>query len=127
MAAPLSVLALHSLPSPIKTTDLVQDVMVHGGQIIFVGPDGALSYTGPQSTSYPAGSILNGFTYARGGVVGHFGFMTNGSTGFLACPRARRVYQVYVRTAGFQGNSTACLGFEALTEPADAPGAWEYT
>ncbi|KAI9680490.1 MAG: hypothetical protein M1817_003930 [Caeruleum heppii] len=104
---------------------LAMSVSVPGGQRAYIGPSGALSYTGPHSGSIPAGSLQTGFGTRYGTPLPALEFRAQG---FLACPvvGAEGVYQVFanVPVAERQG----CLPFVALEVPAAATvGAWEYT
>ncbi|KAL8976835.1 MAG: hypothetical protein Q9205_007240, partial [Flavoplaca limonia] len=70
------------------------DVVVPGGQSIYVAPNGKLSYTIAHSASIPAGSARETFTASipasndgDGSVpLGSFTFEGLGGSGFLACP-----------------------------------------
>ena len=61
-----------------------QDVEVPGGQQVYIGPDGALSFTQAHSASYPPGSQFGGF----GASGGEFVFSGSNGTGWIACPLA---------------------------------------
>jgi hypothetical protein len=93
---------------------LSMGVIVPGGQEVYVGPDGALSYTQAHSAFVPEGSVRDQFS--REAPVGDAGFgYLNFETGFVACPAANTTtYQVYgqVDSATF---GPECLGFSMLT------------
>jgi hypothetical protein len=88
-------------------------VVVPGGQQVYVGPDGALSYTIAHSAAIPEGSDVTGFSRtapADGNVYGYLNY----ETGFIACPAGEgEGYQVFgaIETGEF---SDDCLGFTAL-------------
>ncbi|PSN64231.1 hypothetical protein BS50DRAFT_65950 [Corynespora cassiicola Philippines] len=97
-------------------------VVVPGGQQVYVGPDGALGYTPPHSTSKPEGSIVEGWNKTEAGTFGHLSI----GDGLVACPAGEgKGYQVYGQIEGVELGSD-CLGFSALTVNATGPGAWQY-
>lgn len=129
----------------------IQDVVVPGGQSIYVAPSGALSFTTPHSGYIPAGSSQGPFEYtpgASGNPLGTWTFSGKGASGFMACPvpatnsgsaAARRAaaaappsWQVYAAQQNATvptGNVNDCLGFDALAVGLNATSsslAWEY-
>ena len=79
--------------------------------IVYVGPDGALGYTPPHSTSKPEGSIVEGWNKTEAGTFGHLSI----GDGLVACPAGEgKGYQVYGQIEGVELGSD-CLGFSALT------------
>ena len=108
------------------------DVLVPGGQQVFVLSSGALGYTSPHSHLIPKGAALRRFTATFGSSpdsLGSFSFAGLGSSGFVACPAANGYgpYKVYAQVLNFKApNSHACIDFDALTLRASAPGAYEY-
>ncbi|KAI4160747.1 MAG: hypothetical protein LQ342_005460 [Letrouitia transgressa] len=107
------------------------DVLVPGGQRVFVAPNGALGYTVPHSSAIPEGALTEGFVYEppqSENTVGYFSFTGCGATGFLACPCGQEpgVYQIFANVRGAHlGND--CLGFNAGTYGYEGIAAWEYT
>lgn len=122
----------------------VQDVVVPGGQAIYVDPKGALRFTTPHSAYEPAGSSDGPFAYTPGTTFGHWSYTGQGASGFMACPssngtvttrRARRAaaapkYQVFAALQNAtvpSGNVADCIGFDALAVAANGTTpTWEY-
>ncbi|KAI4113551.1 MAG: hypothetical protein LQ345_005495 [Seirophora villosa] len=120
-----------------------QNVVVPGGQQVYVAPNGALRFTTAHSAYVPAGSAIDGFNATVGeinGSLGRFTFNGLGADGFLACPvnaDGTEPYQVFANVKGLSDHDVPgeckdkCLGFSALTGPykADDPSAfvWQYT
>ena len=108
------------------------DVLVPGGQQVFVRRSGALGFTSPHSHIFPKGAAVTNFTETPGsssGSLGSFSFSGLGSAGFIACPLVNGTgpYRVYAQLTDFKApNSNACISFDALTSPASGPGAYEY-
>ncbi|KAJ5632779.1 hypothetical protein N7490_009118 [Penicillium lividum] len=119
------------------------DVVVPGGQSIYVAPSGALSFTTPHSGYIPAGSSQGPFVYTpgtSGNGLGSWTYSGQGASGFMACPvpastsgsAAPPSWQVYAA----QQNATVptgkvgdCLGFDALAVGLNVTSnsvAWEY-
>lgn len=63
-----------------------QDVVVPGGQAIYIDPSGALSFTVPHSGYEPAGSSTGPFKYTAGKPFGSWTYTGQGASGFMACP-----------------------------------------
>lgn len=129
----------------LNRTNNPQDVVVPGGQEVYVDPTGALSFTAPHSASIPPGSSEGPFKYTPG-KNGGLGTWSYGS-GFMACPTAnvtavpysrRRIapaapkWQVFSAQKNATvptGNVGDCLGFEAMAVPINTTTtqpAWEY-
>jgi hypothetical protein len=118
------------------------DVIVPGGQQIYVDGTGALSFTVPHSGYIPAGSSTGPFKYSPGQSIGTWTYSGQGASGFMACPvpqaasspsatpsatatplsAARRsaqrsqwkVYAALQNATVPSGQVSDCLGFEAL-------------
>ncbi|EAW08764.1 putative IgE-binding protein [Aspergillus clavatus NRRL 1] len=106
------------------------DVVVPGGQRIYIDPRGALRFTQAHSAYIPPGSSMGPFTYTPGPHFGQFSYTGQGASGFLACPRSNGTathWQVYGSAANVTA-SQGCLGFDALAVPTNSTGAaaWEY-
>ncbi len=99
-------------------------VVVPGGQQVYVAPDGALSYTQAHSAAIPAGSIVGNFTKTEPQQGGQFGDLSF-ETGFVACPVEGNQWQVFGQVEGGHFGDE-CLGFDALTQSTEQPGAWQY-
>ncbi|KAL8990976.1 MAG: hypothetical protein Q9177_000496 [Variospora cf. flavescens] len=120
-----------------------QNVVVPGGQQVYVASNGALRFTTAHSAYIPAGSAVQGFNATIGevnGPLGRFNFSGLGATGFLACPanaNGAGPYQVFANVKGLKNtdvpgeNQDKCLGFSALTAPVDREDlsafVWQYT
>ncbi|WEW61453.1 hypothetical protein PRK78_006943 [Emydomyces testavorans] len=108
------------------------DVLVPGGQQMYVEPSGAVGFTQAHSASIPPGSYIGGFKYRPGPGHGVYSFTGWGATGFMACPSPKaKYYQVFANIKNAtvpSGNIKDCLGFVALafnyTGP--SPAAWQY-
>ncbi|KAJ9294599.1 hypothetical protein DTO271G3_6867 [Paecilomyces variotii] len=111
------------------------DVEVPGGQLLYVDPSGALSFTQAHSINIPTGSAVGPFQYQAGQPFGHWTFTGWNSTGFMACPQPQgnttnwRVYAAISNATVPTGNVSDCLGFDALTYPWQSnstAAAWQY-
>lgn len=109
------------------------NVMVPGGQRIYVAPDRSLSYTSAHSAYIPTGSKVDGFKLGKKGEntlrpITH----TNGP--FVACPKKKGTgpWKVYVGTPkpkdAPSGCATDCLEFSnmAVEVTNERYGAWQY-
>ncbi|KAF4447162.1 hypothetical protein F53441_9307 [Fusarium austroafricanum] len=111
---------------------------VPGGQFIFVGPDGSISYPPAHSALRPPGSQMGGFrpmhviSDCKMPVTILMWSPENGSPGLWACPTAKNVpimkEAVLKATTGlFKGRG--CLGVEGveIQVAGDKFAAWAYT
>ncbi|MCJ1269421.1 hypothetical protein MMC22_009313 [Lobaria immixta] len=115
------------------------DVVVPGGQQMFIRSNGALGYTQAHSASIPTGAITTGFTYtppSGGAQFGTFGVSLPGSAGLLACPTGANFsgpYQVFVNLKNLKDSDVAggkinkCIGMNALAVSTNGADAWQYT
>lgn len=81
--------------------------------IVYVAPDGTVSYTMPHSVYKPEGSIVDGWTKSEPGSnnLGYLSF----KDGLVACPTGEnKPYQVYAKLPGLT-YKPECLGFSVLT------------
>ncbi|GIJ84761.1 hypothetical protein Asppvi_003612 [Aspergillus pseudoviridinutans] len=104
------------------------DVLVPGGQQIFVTGDGAVHFTPAHSPSIPPGASTGPFSQAGG--AWHFTGL--GARDFMACPTTDRRWRVFaaLRNATVPaGNVTACVPFVATVIPfvSSQPAAFQYT
>lgn len=104
------------------------DVVVPGGQQIYVAPTGELGYTTAHSASMPANSGLAPFRYTPNpaGSVGSLSFQNGG---FLGCPveGEANVYQIYAQAYGNQTTyANECVGFAFSTVEWTGAVAWQY-
>lgn len=110
-----------------STSSLAMDVVVPGGQQVYVTPSGEFGYTIPHSAALPAGAVTTGFKYTPPAASNSVGTLTfgNGTQGFLACPTGDGdVYQV---VASNGTNSDSCLGIDLATVAyGSGYAAWEY-
>ncbi|PKY04708.1 hypothetical protein P168DRAFT_137771 [Aspergillus campestris IBT 28561] len=107
------------------------NVMVPGGQRIYVDPTGALRFTQAHSGAIPPGSAIGPFEYTPGDSYGRFTFTGFGADGFMACPAEDDRWQVFaaIQNATVPGGDVgACLGFSAIAPTAQHQGfaAWQY-
>ncbi|KAF3158515.1 hypothetical protein TWF225_009922 [Orbilia oligospora] len=110
------------------------NTVVPGGQQVYIGPTGELSYTQAHSAFIPTGSTQTGFKVTeRNNIV----FLENCNNSFLACPVDKKSktsgpWQVFVDVKGKlkdkdvpTGCKKDCLGFT----PAGGPvkdAVWQY-
>jgi hypothetical protein len=93
---------------------LSMGVIVPGGQEVYIGPDGAMSYTVAHSAFVPEGSIRDQFSREEPTGTNSFGYL-NFETGFVACPAGEgEGYQVFGQVDGATF-APECLGFNMLT------------
>lgn len=111
--------------APNTSGSLSLSVQVPGGQQVFIGPDGALGYTGPHSASVPEGSDRVGFTYTPQKTEGSVGTL-NHEAGFVACPEGGEgAYRIYSGKNTVKDQS-ACVGVGLATSEWKGKSAWEY-
>jgi hypothetical protein len=126
---------------------LSMGVVVPGGQEVYIGPDGAMSYTIAHSVFVPEGSVRDQWSReAPATPTQAFGYL-HFETGFVACPSAGNAtdYQVFGQVDGAKFGPE-CLGFNMLagtfpgsstslkkkhrltirTVDVEGPGAWQY-
>ncbi|CAF9934088.1 MAG: hypothetical protein HETSPECPRED_009102 [Heterodermia speciosa] len=112
------------------------DVEVPGGQHVYVAANGALAYTVPNSNIVPKGAHSRSFALDRtSGTRSSFTYSGTGkASGWLACPVAAAVYQIFANVELEdqnvpQKNVSACIALDALTTNYTLPGAaaWQYT
>ena len=111
-----------------STGALSMNVVVPGGQRVYLDKSGYIGYTIAHSGAIPDGAITDGFDYAPGAEQGQVGELTNSKTkGFTACPTGEDgVYQI---KPVFDGLSyVGCTGIALGTIPvAEGSGAWQYS
>ncbi|KAK6355158.1 hypothetical protein TWF696_004278 [Orbilia brochopaga] len=109
------------------------NVMVPGGQRLYIAPDRSLSYTQAHSAFIPDGSITDGFT--RGEKQENtLTPISHGSDAFLACPTKQGAgpYQIFVGqptdAAVPSGKASDCIPFaaEGVEFTGERFGAWQY-
>lgn len=84
-----SIWLYHSFKNSCNEDWTLLDVLVPGGQRMYIRPNGALGYTQAHSGSIPTGSTVTGFTYTPGIKFGTFGINLPGAAGLLACPTGK--------------------------------------
>ncbi|KAI9150196.1 hypothetical protein HJFPF1_09951 [Paramyrothecium foliicola] len=110
---------------------------VAGGQLIYVAPDGSISYPHPHSSLRPPGSQVGGFYPYL--ILSNCSMpltvlswkSPSGSAGLWACPTSSNVplYQeaeLRASTARFKGEGCVAAGVQ-IQEAGDEFGAWAYT
>lgn len=107
-----------------------QNVMVPGGQQVYVNPEGALSFTQAHSAYIPPGSAVGPFKYEPGENFGHYTFNGWGASGFMACPAEDDKWQVFAALQNAtvpSGDVADCLGFSAMAVTGNqTAAAWQY-
>ncbi|KAG5986150.1 hypothetical protein E4U43_005640, partial [Claviceps pusilla] len=95
------------------------NVIVPGGQQIYIAPDSSLSFTRPHSAYIPPGSVVTGFTLQDNELVSPSRF-------FTACADddAWKVY-VPLETSDIAISRRCIAAFRVATAPATNP-VWEY-
>jgi len=113
------------------------DVVVPGGQQVYIDPTGALSFTQAHSAYIPEGSILTGFHLTDSGNNG-ITYFANSNGGFLACPadhKGNGPWQIFVDLGHKlksknvpSKNKRDCLGFTAAggAYTTEQTAAWQY-
>ncbi|KAJ5178731.1 hypothetical protein N7492_001941 [Penicillium capsulatum] len=113
------------------TLTTLQDVVVPGGQQVYIDNTGALSFTQAHSAAMPPGSTVDGLSYVPGKPWNHYTFNGWGANGFMACPTDdQNRWQVFaaIKNATVPKQDVSkCLGFSAmaLTYTGEA-AAWQY-
>ncbi|KAJ5123099.1 hypothetical protein N7448_009196 [Penicillium atrosanguineum] len=120
------------------------DVIVPGGQQIYVDGSGALSFTVPHSGYIPAGSSTGPFKYTPGSSFGTWTYSGQGASGFMACPVPQAPSSSSATPSATATPSdrwpslcsalpvagvSDCLGFDALAMGLNVTSdqlAWEY-
>ncbi|KAF3921984.1 hypothetical protein ABW20_dc0104473 [Dactylellina cionopaga] len=109
------------------------NVLVPGGQRLYIAPDGSLSYTQAHSASMPPGSITEGFTLGPK-QENTLRSISHTSGGFIACPVKKNVgpWMVFVGKVTDKvvpsGHAADCLGFSnnGIEFKSERFGAWQY-
>ncbi|KAK6354472.1 hypothetical protein TWF730_008872 [Orbilia blumenaviensis] len=111
------------------------NVIVPGGQQLYIGPTGELAYTQAHSAAIPSGSTKNGFKLTE---TNRQIYLSNGNNDFLACPLTKKTaktgpWKVFVNVNGKlkdkdvpSGCKTDCLGFSAIGS-AVKDAVWQYS
>ena len=113
---------------------MLQNVIVPGGQSVYVTPSGALGFTPAHSAAAPNGSSFISFNAAVPDTPFRPGRLAyNGTEGFLACPTDEGPYQVFVNIPGISSDDVPgcldeCIGFVAATFRGlnSTSAAWQY-
>lgn len=107
------------------------DVMVPGGQVVYLAESGAVGYTQAHSASIPDGAVQGGLVAYSGG-----GFMNinAGSYGWVACPPTGLGgndggWVIYALSSANQDDLSICspVNLKVNVLPAGTVGAWQYT
>ncbi|KAI2639374.1 hypothetical protein GGS21DRAFT_427551 [Xylaria nigripes] len=104
-------------------------VNVPGGQQVYIGPDGALSFTAAHSMSMPSGSNVFGFSLQEAGSLGHPIYLYIEGKSWYLCPTSggsptERVYQVFA-FADVPDNDE-CVNTDIRTYDYQGGKVWEY-
>ncbi|KAF2495697.1 hypothetical protein BU16DRAFT_429576, partial [Lophium mytilinum] len=109
--------------SDYSATTLGLYVEVPGGQQVYIGPDGAMSFTQAHSAYIPENSTQIGWSRVEDSP--NYGTLSF-EGGLVACPVAGKGYQVFGLLPNIDYDPQ-CLGFTAATLNATEVGAWQYT
>ncbi|KAI0458416.1 hypothetical protein F5B21DRAFT_429920 [Xylaria acuta] len=109
------------------TTTMSLDVSVPGGQQVYVGPDGSLSYTQAHSASMPQNSTVVGFSRERSEAFGAPVYLYSSGRYWYLCPVTEgepreRTYQIFASNENPEG----CYGTQIRTYTPDAGHVWQY-
>lgn len=107
------------------------DVMVPGGQAVYLDPYWNVGYTIAHSGQIPPGSLTTGFSAYQNG-----GFVNLNSWGWVACPPTASggggnngAWNLVAKNETNAPNLGGCYGvnLKVNTLPRNTYGAWEYT
>lgn len=94
------------------------NVVVPGGQQVFVNADGVLGYTTPHSGVLPTGAITTGFSLSNNDL------QFNGKQQFVACPvGASGLYDIAVQEKVTQNS---CVGIALRATTGTVAPAWQW-
>ncbi|CAK7242631.1 MAG: hypothetical protein STHCBS139747_004127 [Sporothrix thermara] len=106
------------------------DVVVPGGQAVFLDPSGAVGFTQAHSASMPTGSTQGGLAaYSGGGFVN----LNSGGYGWAACPSTSQAggsgYTLFAVSADNKATLAYCtpINLKVNVQPSGTVGAWQYT
>lgn len=108
------------------------DVVVPGGQLVYLGPDWNVHYTQAHSAYIPSGSLLTGLkAYHGGGFVN----LNGNGYGWAACPPTASGgggedgWNLVAKNSSNAGNLNNCFGVNLKVNelPTGTVGAWQYT
>ncbi|KIH87704.1 hypothetical protein SPBR_08947 [Sporothrix brasiliensis 5110] len=107
------------------------DVVVPGGQAVYLDPSGAVGYTQAHSAQMPGGSITGGLVpYSGGGFVN----LNSGGYGWAACPPTAAGgggtgYTLFAVNADNKATLAGCtpVNLKVNPQPSGTIGAWQYT
>ncbi|CAK7199456.1 hypothetical protein SEUCBS139899_002136 [Sporothrix eucalyptigena] len=107
------------------------DVIVPGGQVVYLDPSGAVGYTQAHSASIPTGSTQGGLAaYSGGGFVN----LNSGGYGWVACPSTSSAggsggYTLFAVDSANQATLASCtpINLKVNVQPSGTVGAWQYT
>lgn len=108
------------------------DVVVPGGQSVYLDPSGFVHYTQAHSASMPPGSTVGGLVaYAGGGLVN----LNSGGYGWAACPSTSPTgggaggHTLVALTADNKDTLAYCtpVNLKVTALPAGTVGAWQYS
>jgi hypothetical protein len=106
------------------------DVIVPGGQVVYLDPSGAVGYTQAHSASIPDGSTQGGLVpYSNGGFVN----LNSGGYGWVACPSTASGggggYTLFAVSSANKPTLASCtpVNLKVNVQPSGTVGAWQYT
>ncbi|CAK7222061.1 hypothetical protein SCUCBS95973_004713 [Sporothrix curviconia] len=105
------------------------DVVVPGGQTVYLDSTGAVGYTQAHSASIPDGATQGGLVaYSGGGFVN----LNSGGYGWAACPPTSQAggsgYTLFAVSAANKDTLASCtpINLKVNVQPEGTVGAWEY-
>ncbi|KAI0188029.1 hypothetical protein EV127DRAFT_435298 [Xylaria flabelliformis] len=109
------------------TATMSLQVSVPGGQQVYIGPDGALSYTQAHSAAMPANSTVTGFSRERSESFGAPVYLYSSLSSWWLCPVSEgepreRTYQIFASNA----NPGDCYNTQIRTYTPDEGHVWQY-
>ncbi|KAI1181129.1 hypothetical protein F4777DRAFT_3308 [Nemania sp. FL0916] len=109
------------------STSLSLDTTVPGGQQVYIGPDGSLSYTQAHSAAIPAGSTTTGFSRDQGAASDAPVYLSSANSTWFLCPVSEgtpteRAYQVIAASEQPEG----CIATKLRTYAPEPGQVWQY-
>jgi len=104
------------------------NVVVPGGQQVYVLENGEIGVTGPHSAAIPEGGVTTPFSYtAPSGAGGNVGKLEFNGSSFSACPSGTEgEYQIFANGVA-KFTRTDCLGIIIGTAETQTEPVWEYS
>jgi hypothetical protein len=96
-------------------------------QIVYIAPDGSLSYTQAHSAYIPAGSTVSGFSRQQSQAFGAPIYLYSAGRSWYLCPVTegaplQRTYQIFASSEAPKG----CLATQVRTYTPGEGSVWQY-